>query len=70
MKRSEATPEILEALKDPENIYTFEEDEREMRLAFGYIRSKKWDLRNGLTDEQRKEVEDYVNQAINEENES
>ena len=30
MKRSEATPEILEALEDPENIYTFEEDEKEM----------------------------------------
>ena len=60
MKRSEATPEILEALKDPENIYTFEEDAKEMDLVFGYIRSKKWNIRNGLTEEQRKEVEEYV----------
>ena len=67
MKRSEATPEILEALKDPENIYTFEEDAKEMDLVFGYIRSKKWNIRNGLTEEQRKEVEEYVWQQSSEE---
>ena len=67
MKRSEATPEILEALKDPENIYTFEEDAKELDLVFGYIRSKKWNIQNGLTKEQRKEVEEYVRQQSSEE---
>ena len=60
MKRSEATPEILEALEDPENIYTFEEDEKEMDLVFGYIRSKGWSLKGGLTEGQRKELDDYM----------
>ena len=67
MRRSEATPEILKKLEDPDNIYTFEEDKIEGRLVFGYIRSKKWDLENGLTEEQRKEVEAYVKSKLSEE---
>lgn len=40
MKRSEATPEILEALEDRENIYSFEEDYIEREIIFGYIHEK------------------------------
>ena len=60
MKRSEATPELLKALEDPENIYTFEEDRLEAELCFFYLRAKKWVLHKGVTKEREKETERFV----------
>ena len=63
MKRSEATPELLKVLEDPENIYTFEEDEIEMCLVFSYLRCyKKWS--GDLTDEQRNEVGLFLEKGL------
>lgn len=59
MKRSEATPELLKALEDPENIYTFEEDKVYSDMGSAYIRTKGWKL-TSLTDEQREEIERYL----------
>lgn len=66
MKRSEVTPEILEALEEPGNIYTFEEDLIEREIIFGYIHEKGWSLKGGLTDEQREELDIYVTARLKE----
>ena len=65
MKRNEATPELLKALEDPENIYAFEEDYIEIRLVSGYIRRyKKWSTSNGLSAEQKNEVSLFLEKAL------
>ena len=59
MKRSEATPGMLKQLEDPENLYTFEEDEIEMNIVWQFIlHEKKWNIQNGVNDEQREEIEE------------
>lgn len=63
MKRSEATPEILDALKDPENIYAFEEDMVCLELGRRYVKAKGWKL-TALTQSQRDEVESYIDQEM------
>ena len=63
MKRSEATPEILEALEDPENIYSFEEDDLEWEIGRSFIKERGWNMYR-LTDEQRVAVELYVQEKM------
>ena len=63
MKRSEATPEILEALEDPENIFSFEEDDLEWEIGRAFIKERGWSMYR-LTDEQRIAVETYVQEKM------
>jgi hypothetical protein len=67
MKRSEATPGILKALEEPGNIYTFEEDEEEMRIIFPFMRAQGW-LVSGreLTDDDRKIIDKHLKKILDE----
>jgi hypothetical protein len=59
MKRSEASPGLLEILNEPGMLYLFDEDIEEMNSVFSFIHQNGWD-RTNLSDEQKKQIDQYL----------
>ena len=67
MKRSEATPELLEALEEPGNIYMFEEDIEEAHIIFPFMRAQGWiNTGHELTDDDRRLIGLHLKKVLDE----
>ena len=67
MKRSEATPELLEALEEPGNIHMFEEDIEEADIIFPFMRAQGWiNTGHDMTDEDRLLLEIHLKKVLDE----